>query len=559
MRDIDNEIRNSLERLTDPRDNTPGTDALWSDLVSRRRKRRNRNRTLAVLPLLLVAVLAVGILSTRGSSDSARSDVAAGDAGTAVIDRWESLPDAPISARTGAVAIATDDELVIWGGSDDSGALNDGVAYSFNEQTWTQIAEGPLSPRGDAVAVWTGEQVLIWGGTAPGVDGSTMQVNDGASWNPETNTWTSFPAHTGAVAGMTGAAWTGQEAVFLGTIAPGFSLQPSDSWAFDPTTGNWRDLEPTPDTSGDDLRGRRAFTTDRGVLVATITDDVRVKVSLLDPQSGEWTDFPLEWEAQNPINPSDIAWTGTVLVFVNHDGPGTVFRPWDGSRSDIPATGSELRLPAVALPNGEVATVTVGDRWLGIKQAGFEVHAGTWQDTEPAPADMDSSAVTVAHDGELYAWNGNGYVWTPPVPPPLAPPVERFPVEVESHDELSERITALAEDMPNNEFPDVVIPVRHPDGWTLEGASASFPSDDSYGTVSLDYIDRTSSLQPLPAVVVCTSTLPEPDACATGDESLERQSVSTDTGDVAYIVGTPESVAAWSDVEWVTLANSEHG
>lgn len=76
MRDIDDDIRDSLERLTDPHGTTPGTDALWSDLMDRRRKRRNRNRTLAALPVLLVAVLAVGLFVTQGSDD-ARSFVAA--------------------------------------------------------------------------------------------------------------------------------------------------------------------------------------------------------------------------------------------------------------------------------------------------------------------------------------------------------------------------------------------------------------------------------------------------------------------------------------------------
>jgi len=77
MRDIDNDIRASLERLTNPHDGTPRTDALWGDLVDRRRKRRNRNRAFAALPLLLVAVLAVGIFSAQGS-DNGRSDVATG-------------------------------------------------------------------------------------------------------------------------------------------------------------------------------------------------------------------------------------------------------------------------------------------------------------------------------------------------------------------------------------------------------------------------------------------------------------------------------------------------
>lgn len=80
MRDVDQDIRSSLERPTDPQGSTPGTDALWGDLVARRRRRRNRRRALAALPVLLVAVLAAGILSAQGSRD-ARSDVAAGDDG----------------------------------------------------------------------------------------------------------------------------------------------------------------------------------------------------------------------------------------------------------------------------------------------------------------------------------------------------------------------------------------------------------------------------------------------------------------------------------------------
>lgn len=421
MRDIDNDIRSSLERLTDPHDSTPGTEALWGDLVGRRRKRRNRNRTLAALPLLLVAVLAVGILSTRGSSDSARSDVAAGGADTAVVDRWESLPDAPISARTGAVAIATDDELVIWGGRDDSGALNDGAAYSFSEQAWTEIADGPLSPREDAVAVWTGEEVLIWGGATTADDGSTVNSYDGASWNPETNTWTEFPESfpkslVGAVQGSTAAAWTGTELVLVGVV-PGPTVRlVSDTMAFNPATGDWRGLDRWADTGTDSQFA--AFATDRGVLVAAINDDIRVNVSLLDPDSGEWTDFPLEWEAQNPIEPGDIAWTGTVLTFVNHDTPGTVYSTTDngGSMSNIPATGSELRLDPVALDNG---IVTVGDKWFDTNDGSVDVYTGTWNDPKPVPADLDSSAATVAHDGKLYAWNGNGYVWTPPIQLPV--------------------------------------------------------------------------------------------------------------------------------------------
>lgn len=76
MRDVDSDIRESLERLTDPSGDTPRVEALWGELLARRRKRRARNGALATLPLI-VAVLVVGVL-WLGASDDGRSDVAAG-------------------------------------------------------------------------------------------------------------------------------------------------------------------------------------------------------------------------------------------------------------------------------------------------------------------------------------------------------------------------------------------------------------------------------------------------------------------------------------------------
>lgn len=96
MRDIDDDIRGSLQRLTDPPVGTPGMDVLWGALIARRRRRRNRNGTLGALSLILVAVLAVGLLSVRGSDD-ARTGVAAGGDGS---DALEDFPAFDMTYRT---------------------------------------------------------------------------------------------------------------------------------------------------------------------------------------------------------------------------------------------------------------------------------------------------------------------------------------------------------------------------------------------------------------------------------------------------------------------------
>ena len=97
MREVDDEIRSSLERLTDPVGDTPRAEALWGDLVARRRRRRARNGALAALPLLLVAVLGAGVFAAQ-RPDGDRSDVAAGGAGREAVD--EGALSAPSPSAT---------------------------------------------------------------------------------------------------------------------------------------------------------------------------------------------------------------------------------------------------------------------------------------------------------------------------------------------------------------------------------------------------------------------------------------------------------------------------
>ncbi len=82
MRDVDSDIRSSLERLTSTTGDAAKVDVLWSDLAARRRKRRARKGALAAVPLVLVAALTAGVFSSRGS-DRSRSDVAAVGTGSA--------------------------------------------------------------------------------------------------------------------------------------------------------------------------------------------------------------------------------------------------------------------------------------------------------------------------------------------------------------------------------------------------------------------------------------------------------------------------------------------
>jgi N-acetylneuraminic acid mutarotase len=121
------------------------------------------------------------------------------------------LVDAP-SPRTGHSAVWTGSRMIIWGGSASAKSLNDGAAYDPVTNTWTAVSmTGAPSPRTGHVAVWAGSRMIVWGGIA-GIDpvtDETISLFDGGVYDPETDTWAPIsiqyaPDWTGAIAVSTG-------------------------------------------------------------------------------------------------------------------------------------------------------------------------------------------------------------------------------------------------------------------------------------------------------------------------------------------------------------------
>lgn len=355
---------------------------------------------------------------------------------------WGTIPEAPIIGRTGAVGVATDDELFVWGGHNGV-ALDDGAAYDFDAGTWRTVAKSPLARRTDAVAVWTGTEVLVWGGVGSTGD----RLLDGAAYDPDSDTWRALDSRLlGATAGHTAAAWTGDELVLVGVFAPGFVKLGSDTFALDPASGEWRALDHLPNTSDRFPNAQFAAWTGTEVLVATFADGSPVTIDGLDPSAGErgaWgrtivTDLP-----STGLSAGDVAWTGSRLVVVGGTDAGIVFDPATGqtleigrtavqeydSSDEVPAAeakgeATHLAPPAVAV--GEI--VAVGGRWLDARTGVSYAMSGP----EEPETTARNRPVAVAHDGVLYVWGGDvcpdarctaavvdpetGLIWSPPEP-----------------------------------------------------------------------------------------------------------------------------------------------
>jgi hypothetical protein len=97
----------------------------------------------------------------------------------------------PIPATQDATVVWTGEEFLVWGGGTGDKAhgdvRDDGAAYDPATDTWRMLAPSPLEARERHTAVWTGAEMVVWGGTHHhhGVGG----LLDGARYDPETDTW----------------------------------------------------------------------------------------------------------------------------------------------------------------------------------------------------------------------------------------------------------------------------------------------------------------------------------------------------------------------------------
>lgn len=109
----------------------------------------------------------------------------------------------------------TGKEILMWGGEDWAQVFNDGAAYDPASDTWRALPASALSARIGTAQEWTGKELLIWGGT-PGTYNNFFA--DGAAYAPETDSWRRLPTWTGRLVGPE--VWTGKELVVWGGIVP---------------------------------------------------------------------------------------------------------------------------------------------------------------------------------------------------------------------------------------------------------------------------------------------------------------------------------------------------
>ena len=135
-------------------------------------------------------------------------------------DSWQSVTavDAP-QARQSTPAVWTGSEMVFWGGTNGTSILPDGGRYNPASDSWLATAPGaPVAPRAWHVAEWTGSRLFLWGGCDDAnACWDHRRLADGALYDPATGSWMEAGARFSPPGRMVATSiWTGEEVIVWG-------------------------------------------------------------------------------------------------------------------------------------------------------------------------------------------------------------------------------------------------------------------------------------------------------------------------------------------------------
>jgi hypothetical protein len=177
-------------------------------------------------------------------------------------DTWSPVPRPPFQLQThveDSVAVVwTGAELIVWAAYGSAGR------YNPTTGAWSAVSMvGAPNLNYDAQAVWTGTEMLLWGGEP------VAQPYAGGRYDPRTDTWKAIST-SGSPAPRWGFAkgWTGREmVVWGGACATGPACirdRTNDGAFYDPTSDTWRSMS---NSNAPEARGGFASVLGNGQLI----------------------------------------------------------------------------------------------------------------------------------------------------------------------------------------------------------------------------------------------------------------------------------------------------
>lgn len=380
--------------LHDEIDRLPSSDFVDYSVV--RRARRRVAFSAGALSLVLVVLIgAVGWVAMQDRAEPL-------PARQAQQPTWERVPSAPIDGRMGHVAVSAGTAMIVWGGGDgseDPAGLVDGASFDYESRAWRPIAESLLETSAGRSGVWTGDEMLIWGGEDG--DGSHGRPDNGAAYDPSSDTWRELSPSPHWSLASHSAVWTGTEMIVWGGVG---------GWghgaAFDPVSDTWDALP-----LGEPRSSHGAVWTGTEMIVWGGADDSGRELATgatYDPSSDSWRDLPL-----GPLSarrsPTSV-WTGTEMIVWggwNEDEgsrfDGAAYNPEKDTWREIPRSPISGGLPdSPGAWNGQ-QLIVVG---AGGDVAMYSPTDNIWTTLPDPPSGKVISPTLVSEGNEVVLWGG---------------------------------------------------------------------------------------------------------------------------------------------------------
>lgn len=290
---------------------------------------------------------------------------------------WTTLamPTSATAARKRHAAVWTGTEMIVWGGMDGETLRNDGLTYDAFAKTWDVTAASPLTARERVAAVWmpTVKKMFVWGG-----DNATTTLSDGALYEPNTFKWSTLPAAPISARWAADAFWTGKEVlIWGGQTATTSGAGANDGALYDPATNTWRAIAAAP------IKGRlwaaTGFESDTFVAFAGtdlkdyFVDGARLALTATPtwaalsaaPAGFGVRQFPQGWFGGGVV----IAWSG------GYEKAGILEFFGDGYAYNV-AAGTWSTMPSTDAPTGRAAAVALWTGKCGLVWSGYHRPAG---------------------------------------------------------------------------------------------------------------------------------------------------------------------------------------
>jgi hypothetical protein len=346
-------------------------------------------RVLAGVSALVVVLGSVFAISRArddhtGSSIISRPDPSTrGLSATTIGDgRWSAMALAPVAARNNAAVVWADTQLIVWGGDDGQHVFDDGAAYNPETDSWRRLPPAPIVARTMASAVWTGHELIIWGGDRKYLGDYAA---DGAAFDPSTWSWRSIAAAPLAPRYSAEMIWTGHDVIVMGGAESNTDTVTSvlDAAAYDPLTNRWHVIAPLLGVANATIESLRFVWTGSDLLVWELWRRMEpalttfgLQLIAYDPNTDTWRLGPPSDDPHR--NVASPVWTGDIVV--------------------VPATP-----PLCDLPDGAENCGESGRSNLHGNQ--FDPETGVWRPISQGPVD-DATGASVWTGDTLVVFSG---------------------------------------------------------------------------------------------------------------------------------------------------------